>query len=90
MECFRFKYSGRQDELLLKFIRPLLAEVSQSNNKQVAAMFSPELREDYACFNGFAKSYLVGEDCTFREWGLESKKSRVDLVWGQIDLRILK
>ena len=53
-------------------------------------MFSPELREDYACFNGFAKSYLVGEDCTFREWGLESKKSRVDLVWGQIDLRILK
>jgi len=42
----------------------LLAEVGRSYDKQVAAVFSPKLREDNAGLDGFTKSDLIGKNCT--------------------------
>lgn len=90
IECFGFEDARRQEEFLLQLRNPLFAEVRRSDNQQVSAVFRPKLRNDDARLDGLAETYLVSQYCAFGQGRLKSKKGRIDLMRGQIDLRILQ
>jgi hypothetical protein len=78
----------REEKFLCELLRPLLPKVRRRDDKNAAFALRPFLGEHEAGFNGLSQSYLVGQDGGLRKRRLERKKSRLDLVGIEIDLRI--
>jgi hypothetical protein len=75
-----------QEKFVSQFLAPLLAQVSRDNDEQTTATFGPLLRKDDSGLDGFAETYLVGEDRPLGKRRTEGKKSCVNLVRVECDV----
>ena len=67
IECAGLKDGGRQEELVGKFLTPLLAEIRRTYYQQTAFPLGPLLCEQDARFDCLPEADLVGKNCSLRK-----------------------
>ena len=82
--------AARQEELFLKLLVPLLAQVGRGDDQDAPLALRPALREDQTRLDGLAEPDLVGEDRPPGQGGAEREQRGLDLVRVQVHLRIDK
>ena len=87
---FRFQDQTGEEELFLKLLMPLLAEIGRRDNQAFGASVRPisgtiPFRPRWSCP---APLRVGGQQCTLGQWRAESEQSRFNLVRVQINLSI--
>jgi hypothetical protein len=83
-----FKQAGGDTELVCQFLMPLLAQVGRGDDQNAALALGPFLRDQQACFDGFAETDFVGKDGAPGQRVARREQRGVDLVRVQVDLSI--
>jgi hypothetical protein len=60
------------------------------DNQNAPLPLGPFLRKSQFGFNGFAQPNLVSQNRPFGQWGVKSKKGRLNLMGIEIDLGVHK